>query len=183
MAAYNRNDWSSKVSENLLIIIYRIPYYIVAFVPLMLLHRLLTDLPASRRRQGKPGFNIDYIGSLLHHSFLPAISIIIGDTALRFIMAKAMASTETSSDYMQYGQLAALPKHRIVWSYLIRTTMSPQVTVRGFVGFGFSGEPITEAVFGYPGSGSTLYNGITSVDDNLIMGITSSLSLSLPSLR
>ncbi len=173
LAAYNPNHWSSKVSENLLIIIYPIPYYIVAFVLLMLFTYYLPIFPLVGGSRGTAGFNINYIGSLFRHSFLPALSIIIGGTAFRFIMAKAMASTEMSSDYMQYAQLAALPKHRIVWSYLIRNTMLPQVTDLGLsLGLVFSGALITEVVFGYPGLGSTLYNGIISADYNLIMGIT-----------
>ncbi len=173
LAAYSPNHWSSKVSENLLIIVYPIPYYIVAFVLLMAFTYYLPIFPLVGGARGTPGFNINYIGSLFRHSFLPALSIIIGGTAFRFIMAKAMASTEMSSDYMQYAQLAALPKHRIVWSYLIRNTMLPQVTDLGLsLGLVFSGALITEVVFGYPGLGSTLYSGIISADYNLIMGIT-----------
>ena len=173
LAAYSPNHWSSKVSENLLIIIYPIPYYIVAFVLLMLFTYYLPIFPLVGGARGTPGFNIDYIGSLIHHSFLPALSLVIGGTAFRFIMAKAMASTEMSSDYMQFAELAALPKRRIVWSYLIRNTMLPQVTDLGLsLGLVFSGALITEVVFGYPGLGSTLYNGIISADYNLIMGIT-----------
>ena len=88
-------------------------------------------------------------------------------------MAKALASTEVSSDYIQYAELAALPKRKILRSYLIRNTMLPQVTDLGLsLGLVFSGALITEVVFSYPGLGYTLYTGIIAADYNLIMGIT-----------
>ena len=88
-------------------------------------------------------------------------------------MARALASTEVNSDYVQYAEMAALPKPKILRSYVIRNTMLPQVTDLGLsLGLIFSGALITEVVFGYPGLGYTLYNGIISADYNLIMGIT-----------
>ncbi|NJN82101.1 MAG: ABC transporter permease, partial [Caldilineaceae bacterium] len=173
LSAYAPDRWSSRITENLLIIVYPIPYYIVAFVLLMLFTYYMPIFPLVGGAKGTPSFSVAYIGSLFRHSFLPALSIIIGGTAFRFIMAKALASTEMSSDYMQYAELAALPKRRIVTSYLIRNTMLPQVTDLGLsLGLVFSGALITEVVFGYPGLGNTLYSAIISADYNLIMGIT-----------
>jgi peptide/nickel transport system permease protein len=173
LAAYSPNRWSSKVVENLLIIVYPIPYYIVAFILLMLFAYYIPIFPLVGGAKGSPSLTLGYISSLFRHSFLPALSIVIGGTAFRFIMAKALASTEMSSDYIQYAELAALPKRRIVWSYLIRNTMLPQVTDLGLsLGLIFSGALITEVVFGYPGLGYTLYSAIISADYNLIMGIT-----------
>src|SRR5262249_4531138 len=61
----------------------------------------------------------------------------------------------------------------ILFQYVIRNTMLPQVTDLGLsLGDIFSGALITEVVFGYPGLGQTLYNAVLSSDYNLIMGIT-----------
>jgi peptide/nickel transport system permease protein len=123
--------------------------------------------------KGTPGFSWSYLSSLVEHSFLPALSIIIGGTAFRFIMSKALTSSEVSSDYVQYAEMAAVPKRKILTSYLIRNTMLPQVTDLGLsLGAIFEGALITEVVFGYPGLGYTLFVAITSADYNLIMGIT-----------
>ena len=173
LAGYAPNRWSSRVVENLLIIIYPVPYYIVAFVLLMLFTFYFPIFPLVGGAKGTPGFTWSYISSLMFHGFLPAISIILGATAFRFIMAKALATTEMSSDYIQYAEMAALPRRRIVGSYLIRNTMLPQVTDLGLsLGLVFSGALITEVVFGYPGLGTTLYTAIISADYNVIMGIT-----------
>jgi peptide/nickel transport system permease protein len=88
-------------------------------------------------------------------------------------MAKALASTEVTSDYVQYAELAAVPKRKILLFYIIRNTMLPQVTDLALsLGTIFSGALITEIVFGYPGIGYVLYNAINNNDYNIIMGIT-----------
>ena len=173
IGAYSPNRWSSKAVENILIIAYPIPYYIIAFILLMLFTFYWPIFPLVGGGKGTPSFSLGYLTSLARHAFLPALSIIIGGTAFRYIMAKALASTEVSSDYVQYAEMAALPKRKILRSYVIRNTMLPQVTDLGLsLGLIFSGALITEVVFGYPGLGYTLYNGIISADYNLIMGIT-----------
>ena len=69
--------------------------------------------------------------------------------------------------------MAALPKRKILFFYLIRNTLLPQVTDLGLsLGLIFEGALITEAVFGYPGLGSLLLSAINSADFNVIMGIT-----------
>jgi len=55
---------------------------------------------------------------------------------------------------------------------MTRTHVAAQGVVVVVVLVVFSGALITEVVFGYPGLGTTLYNGIISADYNLIMGIT-----------
>lgn len=173
LAGYSPNSWWARVLENTLVSIYPIPYYILAFVLLMLFTYYFPIFPLVGGARGTPGFNWAYISTIIQHAFLPALSIVLGAVAFRFIMSKALASSERSSDYIQYGQLAALPKRKIIFAYLIRNTMLPQVTDLGLsLGAIFEGALITEVVFSYPGIGSTLYNAIVSADYNLIMGIT-----------
>jgi peptide/nickel transport system permease protein len=173
LGGYFPNRWWTQILDKVLILVYPVPYYILAFVLLMLLTYYFQLFPLVGGARGTPGFTWDYIMSLLYYGFLPALSIIIGATAFRYIMAKALTSTEVSSDYVQYAELAAVPKQKILFFYVTRNTMLPQVTDLGLsLGAIFEGALITEVVFGYPGIGSTLYNGIISADYNLIMGIT-----------
>jgi len=173
MAGYFQNRWWSRLLENTLITIYPVPYYIVAFVLLMLLAFYFPIFPLVGGARGTPSFSWKYISSLLEHGFLPAVSIILGATSFRFIMAKALAMTEVSSDYVQYAEMAALPKRKILFSYIIRNTMLPQITDLGLsLGAIFEGALITEVVFGYPGIGNALYVAIISADYNMIMGVT-----------
>jgi peptide/nickel transport system permease protein len=173
LAGYFSNRWWSQVLEKVLITIYPIPYYILAFVLLMLLTYYWPLFPLVGGARGTPGFTWEYISSILYFGFLPALSLIVGAVAFRFIMSKALTTSEKSSDYVQYAELAALPKRKILFSYITRNTMLPQVTDLGLsLGAIFEGALITEVVFGYPGLGYTLYNAVNSGDYNVIMGIT-----------
>ncbi|MBZ0288823.1 MAG: ABC transporter permease, partial [Anaerolineae bacterium] len=173
LAGYFSNRWWSKVLERVLVTIYPVPYYILAFVLLMLLTYYLPLFPLVGGARGTPAFTWEYISSLLYFGFLPALSLIIGAVAFRFIMSKALTTSEKSSDYVQYAELAALPKRKILFGYIIRNTMLPQVTDLGLsLGAIFEGALITEVVFGYPGLGYTLFNAVNSADYNVIMGVT-----------
>ena len=173
LAGYFPNRLSSKVVDKLLIIVYPVPYYSLALVLLMLLTYYWPIFPLVGGARGPAELSWKYINSLLHHSFLPALSIVIGATAFRYIMAKALTFSEKSSDYVRYAEMAAVPRHKILLFYVVRNTMLPQVTDLGLsLGTIFEGAIITEVVYGYPGVGSVLYNGIISADYNVIMGIT-----------
>ena len=123
--------------------------------------------------RGQPALTWDYISTLLYFGFLPALSLVIGSTAFRFIMAKSLTTTEIASDYVQYAELAAVPKRKIILFYVARNTMLPQVTDLALsLGALFEGALITEVLFAYPGLGFVLYNAIYNADYNIIMGIT-----------
>jgi peptide/nickel transport system permease protein len=173
LAGYYPNARWAQVLEKSVITVYPIPYYILAFVLLMLLAYHWPIFPLVGGARGTPGFSWEYISSVLYFGFLPALSIIIGATSFRFIMAKALSSGEISSDYVQYAEMAAVPRRKILFFYIARNTMLPQVTDLALsLGAIFEGALITEVVFGYPGIGYTLFNAINSADYNVIMGIT-----------
>ncbi len=174
LASYYRNRWWSKAFlENSLISVYPIPYYILAFVLLMLFAYYFPIFPLVGGGRGTPGLTWTYIRIRLSNTLPCPRSPSSSTTAFRFIMAKALTSGEIASDYVQYAELAALPKRKIIFSYIMRNTMLPQVTDLGLsLGAIFEGALITEVVFSYPGIGSSLYNAIISADYNMIMGIT-----------
>ena len=173
LAGYFPNRWWSQVLEKSLLTIYPIPYYILAFVMLMALTYYVPLFPLVGGARGTPGFTWEYISSVLYYGFLPALSLVIAAVSFRFIVSKALTSSERSNDYVQYAQMAALPQRKILFSYVIRNTLLPQVTDLGLsLGAVFEGALITEVVFGYPGLGYVLFNAINAGDYNLLMGIT-----------
>lgn len=173
LSGYFSNRWWSQLLEKVVIMVYPVPYYILAFVLLMALTYYLPLFPLVGGGRGTPGFTWEYISSIVYFGFLPATSLIIGALAYRFTIAKALTTSEKSSDYVQFAELAALPKRKILMSYVTRNTMLPQVTDLALsLGALFEGALITEVVFGYPGLGYVLFNAVNSADYNVIMGIT-----------
>jgi len=173
LAGYFPNNWWARVTEMSLVVVYPVPYFIIAFVLLMAFTYYIPYFPLVASVRGTPGLNWEFLSSLLHNSFLPAVSVMVGSTAFRFIMAKALTNIELSSDHVHYAKLAGLPDRKVLFSYVVRNTMLPQVTDLGLsLGSVFSGALITEVVFGYPGLGSVLVNAIHAADYNVIMGVT-----------
>jgi peptide/nickel transport system permease protein len=173
LAGYFPTRLWSQVLDKLLITIYPIPYFIVALTLVIIFTYYLPIFPMVGGASGRPGLTWPYIRSILSHSFLPALSLVLGGTAFRFLIAKAMTSTIVSSDNVGYAELAGLPKHKIIFSYVMRNSLLPQVTDLALsLGALFEGALITEVAFSYPGIGFQLYTAILQSDFNLIMGVT-----------
>jgi peptide/nickel transport system permease protein len=167
-----RRIWS-QVLDKAFITLMPIPYPIFALVLVILFVYYLPMFPLVGGATGRPSFSWRYISSILEHGFLPGLSLVLGGTAFRFIMSKAMSSTVISSDYVSYAQMAGVSRRDIMWKYVVRNTMLPQITDFALgLGTVFGGALITEIVFGYPGIGYALYTAILMADFNLMLGVT-----------
>ncbi len=173
LAGYFHNRRWAQVFERVVVVIYPVPYLIIAFVLILIFVAELKWFPLMGGSRGDAALTWEYISTLIYFGFMPALSVVIGATAFRFIMAKSLTTTEIASDYVQYAELAAVPKRKIILFYVARNTMLPQVTDLALsLGLIFEGALITEVLFTYPGIGFVLYNAIYNGDYNVIMGIT-----------
>jgi len=175
LTGYFYNKKWSRALDVVVMIIYPIPYYIMAFLLLMLFAYIIPIFP----RGGasgigvRPGLNWTFISDTIRHGFLPALSLMIVGLGWRFLSMKAVASTVVGSDYVAYAEAGKLPTRKILFKYVMRNSMLPQITDLALsLGVVFSGTLITEVVFSYPGVGRILYQAILQGDFNLIMGIT-----------
>ena len=153
-----------------------IPYYIIAFILLMIFGIFWTVLPINGGAGMfvKPGWNIHYILSILHHSILPAGSIVLGGFGMWFLGMRALVSNIVTEDYVTYAEMGGVEKKKIVGSYVIRNALLPQLTALAMVlGGVFSGTVITEEVFGYPGLGRLLIQAIDMGDYVLVVAVGS----------
>jgi peptide/nickel transport system permease protein len=173
LAAYfPRSRWSNLIG-GLLVTVYPVPYFILALVLVLIFTYYLPIFPLVGGASGSPANLGPFLLSILQHSFLPALSLVLIGTAFRFIVARALASTAMSSDSVTYAEVAGLPRRRIIFGYVLRTSLLPQVTDLALaLGALFEGALITEFVFSYPGIGYRLYTAILQSDFNMIMGVT-----------
>lgn len=171
---FNRKGWSRALDTGAMLI-RPLPYYIFAFALLLLFGYVFQWFPiAGGTDIGRVrAFTWEYISDVLRHSFLPALSLILLGWAAWFQTMKLVVQNVNSSDFVQYAKMGGVKESRIVYRYVIRNGMLPQITALGLViGQIFSGALITEIVFSYPGLGTLLFNAIVNGDYNLIMGIT-----------
>jgi peptide/nickel transport system permease protein len=151
-----------------------IPYYIMALVLLILFSFVFPIFPmAGGYSMGiRMGFNTRFILDLLKHAFLPVTSMVVLEIGGWFLQMRNVASNVVEEDYVAYADALGLPKRKIMFRYIARNAIVPQITGLALnLGFIFGGALITEIAFSYPGMGTLLYSAIMAGDYNLIMGI------------
>ena len=71
-----------------------------------------------------------------------------------FLGMKSLTSNIISEDYVVYAETTGLKENKILYSYIMRNAMLPQITGLALqLGSIFNGAIIMEVVFGYPGMG------------------------------
>lgn len=153
-----------------------IPYYIVAFVLLIVFGQLWPVLPISGGAQiaMARGFTPEFVLSVARHSVLPVLSLVLVGLGGWFMGMRSLVSNIVSEDYVQYAELGGVPRGRILRSYVMRNALVPQVAGLALsLGGIFNGAIITEQVFGYPGIGALLVDAVHAGDYSLVLGLTS----------
>jgi peptide/nickel transport system permease protein len=103
-------------------------------------------------------------GNLLQ-LIIPAMAIAV------YLMATVMRMTRTSmlevlrQDYIRTAHAKGVPPNRVMFRHALRNSLIPIVTVIGFqVGGLMGGAAVVEIIFGLPGMGYTLVQGIYTRD-------------------
>ena len=175
LAGYYRKNSLLKALGILAMSLQPIPYYIVAFILLVVFGFIWPILPIS----GGAEMNIDrqdfaFAASIVKHSILPVLSLVLVGLGAWFIDMRSLVSNIVTEDYVTYAELGGVDRRRILFSYVMRNALSPQLTGLAMsLGAIFNGAIITEFVFGYPGVGTLLVRAVNSGDYSLVLGITS----------
>ncbi|WP_196258080.1 ABC transporter permease [Pelagibacterium limicola] len=176
LAGYYQNNRFLKAFGVVAMGIQPIPYYIVAFLLVLIFGYFWPVLPISGgfAMNVRPGFTMEYILSILHHSILPAASLVIVGLGISFLGMRALVSNIVTEDYVTYAELAGVKSERVVFFYVIRNAAVPQLTGLAMaLGGIFSGTIITEQVFGYPGLGTLLVTAVNGGDTTLVLAVSS----------
>lgn len=156
--------------------VHPVPYYIVAFVLLIAFTFVLPLLPSAGGYEMnlQPGWTPTFVGSVLLHSILPALSLMLVGIGGWFMGMRALVSNIITDDYVVYAELGGVPRQRVLRSYVMRNAFMPQITGLAMsIGAIFNGAVITEQVFGYPGIGRLLVDAVHAADYSLVLGIAS----------
>lgn len=163
----------AKTLEGVAIIFYPIPYFVLALVLSILFSYVWKVFPLATTIQGAH-FTFERFASLIYHSFLPALSIVMVTFGWWMLSMRALSSTLMDEDFVVYGRLKGLSQARLVTRYVLPNALLPQITYFALqLGLMFNGSIVTEIVFAYPGVGSLIYTAILQGDYNLLMGTVS----------
>ena len=116
-------------------------------------------------------WSLTFFFNLLHHWFLPFMSLFLVAFGGWAIGMRNMIIYELESDYAHYLEALGAPQ-RLVRKYAFRNAMLPQITGLALsLGAVVAGALVTEIVFSYPGLGYQIYRAITNEDFFVIQGI------------
>jgi peptide/nickel transport system permease protein len=175
LAGYYRKNPALRLAGLLAMAFHPIPYYIVAFLLLIVFGYLWPVLPISGgyKMNMARDWSWEFIGSLLSHAILPICSLALVGLGGWFMGMRSLVSNVVTEDYVTYAELGGVKRGRILGSYVMRNALVPQVTGLAMsLGAIFNGAIITEQVFGYPGVGTLLVSAVHVGDYSLVLGIT-----------
>jgi peptide/nickel transport system permease protein len=119
-----------------------------------------------------PSLSFSYIVTVIYHTMLPALSIVLAATGFWALGMRGMMVTTQGEDFMVMAEAKGLKGWRVFLHYGMRTAILPQITGLALsLGHIVSGALLVEIIFQYPGVGTLLYRAISGFDFFTINGI------------
>lgn len=120
-----------------------------------------------------PGWTWDFAGSVLYHGFLPALSIVVVTFGFWALGMRGLMISVQGEDYTTLAQAKGLRPRYILYRYMIRNAILPQITAFALkIGLLVTGQVLVERIFSYNGMGKLLYDAILDQDFPVIQGVS-----------
>ena len=127
-----------------------------------------------------PEWSLEFIGQVIVHGTLPALTIIIASLGGWMLGMRNMMLTVLDEDYITVAQAKGMPNRRVLWSYAARNAVLPQIQSFALsIGFIVGGTIVMEMVFSYPGVGKLLLDATNAKDYALMQGVFLILTVSV----
>jgi len=170
VAGYFHTRRAATVLEVVGILLYPIPYYILAVSVILLLAYVIPIFPLS------PTFPVGQLtpqmfGSIIYNSTLPALTLVLAGFGWNILSMKALAVATTEEPYVTFARLKGTSNWTRMVRYVFRNAMLPQVTALALsLGTVFNGALLTEILFSYPGVGLLMRTAASSGDYDVLYG-------------
>lgn len=151
-----------------------IPFFMLGIVLLYVFSFALGWFPAGGAydRTLVPAYNGPFVLSVLYHGFLPALAIVGASMGFWALGMRGMMVMTEGEEYMVLGEAKGLRPRRLFWHYGVRNAVLPQFTALALtMGSIVGGQILVEYLFGYPGIGYLLYQGILNSDYVLVQSL------------
>ncbi len=120
-----------------------------------------------------PADRLLFILSLLRHMALPVLAITLSQIFLDIFTWRTFFLIYSSEDYVDMAKAKGLPASEIQSRYILRPTLPTIITSFALLVIGvWTGAPILETIFNWPGLGRALYEAVGQFDTPVIIGST-----------
>jgi peptide/nickel transport system permease protein len=139
-----------------------------AWLSLLMLKWFTSDIPIF-----PPGGYVtigqDGLFSYFHHMILPAATLAIVSAGVYTRMARTTIRQKLREEYIKTAEAKGLPGRQVFFKHVMRTAMIPIVVMFGmdFAGL-MAGAIFTETIFGLPGLGAFVMNGLKNSDFSML---------------
>lgn len=179
--AWRRESNVSSVTLVSALFVRSFPYFWFGLILLYIFGFMLGWFPLGGAYSTKTSLNgLSYVISVIHHGFLPALTIIISSLGGWLLTMRNNMISVLVEDYITVAEAKGLKERDIMLKYAARNAILPSIT--GFamsLGFIVGGAILTEIVYSYPGMGYILYQSVIGQDYPLMQAIFLMISLSV----
>ncbi|MCA0295503.1 MAG: ABC transporter permease [Actinobacteria bacterium] len=166
---YNKRRFATAL-EVVGIVLYPIPYYVLALTVVLVLAYYLGWFPITSTFLPGP-LTPQRVIWILYNSALPALTLILAGFGWNILSMKSLAVATKEEGYVQFARLKGVPDWRRMNRYVFRNALLPQLTALVLsLGTIFNGALLTEMIFAYPGIGLLMRTAAGAGDYNLLYG-------------
>ena len=173
-AALRRLKSADVLTSTLSMFVYGFPAFSLALILVTIFARdmgIFPELNAYSISFLGPTLSLPFIVSVLYHSVLPILTIILTSLAGWVIGMRNNFIPVLGEDFVNFYRIMGIPKKMIAKS-AYRVAFLPNLT--GFalaLGFSVTGVLVIENIFSYPGIGTFLYQSVENLDYPMISAI------------
>ena len=174
ISAWRRGGVLDSVLPPIFVISTAFPYFWIGMLCILLFSVVLGWFPSGfgYSTDLSPEFSFTFIGDVLVHSILPALTLLVTSIGLWILTMRNNMIATLSEDYVRMARAKGLKPWRIMVDYAGRNAILPNLT--GFamsLGFVMGGATLVEYVFNYPGVGFMLLESVNNSDFALMQAL------------
>jgi peptide/nickel transport system permease protein len=175
VSAWRRGTLLDSALPPIFVITSAFPYFWVGLILIYVFAIRLGIFPqqgAYNFLNDSPGLNAHYLVDVFEHAVLPGLTILLTAIGGWILTMRNNVITVMADDYVRTARAKGLKPWRIMWAYVGRNAILPNLT--GFamsLGFVVSGAIVVEYVFNYPGLGTLLLTAVNGLDYPLMQAL------------
>lgn len=122
---------------------------------------------------GQSGIHLQYL-------ILPVLTLATSELAYKTRIMRSSMIESLGQDFIDTARSKGLTRQRVMWRHALPNALLPMVTVSGYsLGFALAGSVVVERVFGWPGMGLLLLDAIQRNNNQVVLGVTIVITLSI----
>lgn len=183
-SAWKRDSFFDKFALNFMVMLNRVPSFIIAIFMLIFLATKLKLFPLGGAKTPYADFSSIFscLWDIIWHLILPAITLIIAELCHPFLLTRSTMIGVIKKDYIWAAKTRGLKDSLVKYRYALRNSLIPVITGRFMrLGHLIGGSIFIEMVFAYPGVGKLMFDSLTVHDYPVLDGIFLILAVSVVS--